>query len=81
MREKIIEIMLDCGICEKDVHCKDYIVNGILDSLKMLDIISTLEEDFSIEIDGEDIIPEHFQNLDSIISIVEKYQSGIRYEE
>jgi acyl carrier protein len=70
MREKITEIILECGIDKEDVYCKDYIVNGILDSLKMLDIISSLEENFGIEIDGDDIIPENFQNLDTIVSLL-----------
>lgn len=46
---------------------------GIIDSMGMVDIIDELEAEFSIEIDGEDIIPDNFQDAEAITTLVKKY--------
>ena len=43
---------------------------GILDSLGILDVVSFLESEFSITINDEELVPENFQNLDTLSSFV-----------
>jgi acyl carrier protein len=45
---------------------------GILDSLGILDVVSFLENEFSILIADEDLAPEHFQNLAALSAFVMK---------
>lgn len=52
---------------------ENLIETGILDSFDIIVLVSTLDETFQIRIDGADIIPENFNNLDSIIKLVGKY--------
>jgi acyl carrier protein len=47
---------------------------GILDSLGILDIVSFLESEFSIAIGDEELVPENFQNLNSLSSFVQNKQ-------
>jgi len=54
----------------------DFIADGMLDSFDMVTLVSTLDRMYGISIDGVDIVPEHFRNLDTIASLVGKY--GIR---
>ena len=42
--------------------------NGIIDSTGILEVVSFLEEDFEIEVEDDELTPEH---LDSIKSIAE----------
>lgn len=72
MRNKIVDILLECGVEEKDVLCKDYITNDLLDSLMMAEIVIAIEDSFNIEIDGDDIIPDNFKNVDTIADMVMK---------
>ena len=44
---------------------------NIIDSLGMLKLISVIEEDFAIEIDDEDVVPEHWDTISAIASFVE----------
>ena len=72
MRTKVINILLECGMDMKSVECRDYLTYDILDSLLMAEIVISLEDEFNIEIDGDDIIRENFINVDVITAMVEK---------
>ncbi len=70
MREKVVRILLQSGMKEKNVESSDFMTEGSLDSLKIMEIIAALEEKFHIVIDGNDIIPENFKNVDTIVAMV-----------
>lgn len=50
----------------------NFIENGLLDSLDIIRLVSKLEEKFKISINGVDIIPENFNTLESIESLIKK---------
>ena len=52
---------------------RDFIADGLLDSFDMVTLVATLDENFGISIDGVDIVPENFQNLDTISALLRKY--------
>jgi acyl carrier protein len=45
---------------------------GILDSLGILDVVSFLESEFSITINDEELVPENFQDLETLSAFVGK---------
>jgi acyl carrier protein len=51
----------------------DFFKEGMLDSFDMLSLISDLEKEFDIKINGMDIIPENFNSLSSIKDLLKKY--------
>lgn len=57
----------------------DFVNDGLLDSLQIFEFMNLLEEVFQISIDGEDIIPENFQTVESILQLIQK-QPGNSYE-
>lgn len=50
----------------------DIIDGGYLDSLEFMSMISALNDQFGIEIDVDDIIPENFNSLAAIEALVSK---------
>lgn len=72
MHEKIREILLRCEIPEDQIDSADYTKDGVIDSITMAEILIEIEDTFGIEIDGEDIIPENFKNIQTIIETVKK---------
>jgi acyl carrier protein len=50
---------------------EDLLDQGILDSLGVMKLVVFLEKTFSIEVADEDIVPENFQNLNTIARFVE----------
>ena len=44
---------------------------SVLDSLDILKLVSFLEDRFSIDVEDEDLLPEHFETISSIARFVE----------
>jgi acyl carrier protein len=53
----------------------DFIVDGMLDSFDMVTLVATLDKNFGISIQGTDIVPENFKNLQAIEELLRK--SGV----
>ena len=51
----------------------DFIGDGMLDSFDVVTLVSELDKNYGISIDGVDILPEHFQNLAAIRALLEKH--------
>lgn len=50
---------------------------GVIDSMKMLDLISFVEQQFNIAIDEDEMMPDNFESVDAITRFVEeKRQNG-----
>ncbi|MGI6217561.1 MAG: acyl carrier protein [Coriobacteriales bacterium] len=72
MREKIIEILesVKPGVT---TSAADHLVDeGAMDSLDLVTLISELEDEFDVEIDADDIIPENFDSVDTIVALMER---------
>lgn len=74
MKEKILEILQDLRPELDFTESNDFIGDGYLDSFDMIALVSALDKEFGISILGEDIIPENFANIESIINTVKKYK-------
>jgi acyl carrier protein len=44
----------------------DFIADGMLDSFDMVTLVATLDKTYAISIQGTDIVPENFKNLQTI---------------
>ncbi len=51
---------------------EDLLGSGIIDSMAVMKLVLFLEEAFGIEVKDEDIVPENFQNLNSMVGYVEQ---------
>ncbi len=64
--EKIREILIDIRPEYDFLDEVDFIESGMLDSFDILTLVTELEEQFNIHIDGSDILPENFCSLKAI---------------
>ncbi len=75
MEEKILEV-LSSEFPQIDFTASDALVDdGILDSLTIVSIISTLNMEFDIEIPYEEIIEENFNSIKGLAAMVERLQN------
>lgn len=51
---------------------EDFIEDGLLDSFDVVTLVSDLEDTFGIIIDGLDVVPENFSNLEVIVETLKK---------
>ncbi|MEJ2715524.1 MAG: acyl carrier protein [Deltaproteobacteria bacterium] len=70
--EKLLlsEIATDSGKESLDPD-EDLLEHGMLDSMAIMKLIVRLEETFSMTIQDEEIIPENFQSLNSMVRFIE----------
>ncbi len=50
----------------------DFIGDGMLDSFDIVTLVAALDKTHGISIPGTDIVPEHFQNLQTIEALLRK---------
>jgi len=51
----------------------DFFARGMLDSFDLTVLVSALEEQFGVSIDGADIVPENLRNVKAIAALLGKY--------
>lgn len=72
MTEKINEILKSIRP-EFDFICvDDFFEEGMLDSFDLVTLVSELDKNFNIHIDGLDIVPENFLNIEAIEALLKK---------
>lgn len=70
--KKVLEILNSIRPEYNFEESSDFIEDGLLDSFDMVTLVSELEESFNIVIDGLDIVPENFNTVQSIVSVIKK---------
>lgn len=52
-----------------------FMEKSIIDSTGILEVIFLLEEEFSVKVENEDMIPDNLDSVNKIVSFVERKQS------
>ena len=77
MKDKIIEVLTGLRPECDFTSSKNYIEDGLLDSLDIVALVEFIEEEYGITIPGTEISLKNFCNLDSIIELKEKFKLTI----
>lgn len=51
----------------------DFLDDGLLDSFDIVMLVSSLDKTFGISIEGTEIVPENFRNLEAIRALLRKH--------
>lgn len=74
MKEKLMEILKELRP-EVDFESeKELIDGGVLDSFDIVTLVAQLNEEFDIEINVEDLMPENFNSVEAMLELIEKLQ-------
>lgn len=72
VREEIIEIL---SVIKKNVDFDKetaLVDDGILESLEIVSLVNELSDAFDVEITVNDLVPENFNSVDSMVSMIER---------
>ena len=72
MKNRILEMLSEIKPEQNFAESDNYVEDGILDSFDIIELITMLEDEFDISIDGMDILPEFFSNAEQIEKLVKK---------
>ncbi len=72
MKEKILAI---CVSVDDSIDFSSTVLmdDGVMSSLTLVEIISELSDAFDIEIPYEDIVPDNFNSIDAMVTLVQRY--------
>ena len=73
MRDEVIEI-LEMIVPDVDVEDEDMNLPEDLDSMDIIALIAELEDKFDIEITMEEKTEENFENIDTLVEMIERLQ-------
>lgn len=73
MKNKVITVLTEIRPEFDFTEDVNYIEQGMLDSFDMISLVVALDEKFNISIDGINIVPENFNTLSAIVSLLSKY--------
>ncbi len=74
MREKILDILLNIRPDVDFENQKALIDDRILDSFDILAVVAELDEEFDVEINVQDLLPENFNSVEGLMDLVAKLQ-------
>ena len=73
MKNKIIEILSEIRTEFDFKGDVNFIDSGMLDSFDVITLVTCLDEQFGISINGTDVVPENFCTLEAIMILLSKY--------
>ena len=74
MNERISRLLQEIRPESDFAASKDFLGDGLLDSFDMIALVASLDTTFRVSIEGVDIVPQNFQNLDAIAALLRKYR-------
>ncbi|MCG2461190.1 acyl carrier protein [Flavobacteriaceae bacterium F89] len=72
MEDKIIRFLTEIRPEFDFTNSSDFIENGMLDSFDIVQLVVSLDNEFGISIDGVDILPGNFSNVQNIVELLIK---------
>lgn len=72
MEDRIIHILTQIRPEYDFTKSVNFIEEGLLDSFDVFNLVNSLDQEFSISIDGMDIRAENFSSVEKITSLLQK---------
>ncbi len=74
--DELLELLTDVRDDVDFATCETLIDDGILASFDILQIISSINETFDVEIPATSIIPKNFNSAKAMYELIQKLQEG-----
>ena len=72
MKNTILKLLIEIRPEFDFKKSENFIKEGLLDSFDVVQLVTALDTEFNISIDGMDILPENFSNIGAITEIITK---------
>jgi acyl carrier protein len=73
MKTKVLNILSEIRSEFDFSTSSNFIEDGMLDSFDIVTLVTMLDEEFKISIEGTQVIPDNFISVESICSLLSKY--------
>lgn len=73
--EKLINLLSEICPNIDFAHETALVDDGLIDSFEMVSIVSTIMENYDIELDVDDLMPENFNSVNDMIKLIQARKS------
>ena len=77
MKEKLLDILNELRPDVNFEEEQELIESGILDSFDVVSLVGEMNEEFDIEIDVEDLLPENFSSVEAMLDLIRKMRGEV----
>lgn len=75
MKETLLKLLSDCCPDVDFAHETALIDDGLLESLDIVMIVTDIMHEFNVELSVDDLLPEHFNSVDSMLQLIRSKQA------
>lgn len=75
-KEKLREIVYRICPAAAKYTGSQYVSEGILDSVEIMEIVTEIEDAFEINVGAQYIVPEYFESIDTLEKLVQDVKKG-----
>ncbi len=68
----IIENFIIDGNADRFDHDKSFLESGIIDSTGILELVSFIEEHYSVSVEDEELIPDNLDSVNNVVNFINK---------
>jgi acyl carrier protein len=69
--QEFIQARFASGMAQPIGYDDDLLMSGVLDSLNVMSLLAFIQQQFDIKIPAEDVIYEHFVNINAIVGYLD----------
>lgn len=74
MEERILEILAALRPENDFESSEDFIEDGLMDSLDIISLMDSVEEEFGVVVPGEELVSTHFKSVATIVDLINKHK-------
>lgn len=74
MEKRILEILAELRPEMDFETSEDFIEEGLIDSLDIVALMDTVEEEYGVVVPGEEIVSSHFKSVATIVDLINRYK-------
>lgn len=70
--ERVLKILKTINPVGNFENSSSFLVDGLIDSLDIIKLITLLETEFAISVEALDIVPENFDSIGDIVDLINR---------
>ena len=74
MKEQLMEVLEEIRPDVDFENEKQLITDGVLDSFDIVSLVTALNDEFDIEIEVGNLVPDNFNSIEGMMALIEKLQ-------
>ena len=74
MKEQLLELLEEIRPDVDFENEKQLITDGVLDSFDIVSMVTAMNDEFDIEIEVGNLVPDNFNSIESMMALIEKLQ-------